>query len=189
MMFKTFIALLFTLIAFAYYLAVISDLMFVIAAIILISIIVIRNYNRKNNEEGKDPNELKMQALIQWAVDHKIPKHVFPRSSQQLEHITSLNLSNQKISQLPPEIGMLTQLKELNLDHNLLTELPDEFRSLVNLHTLRLSHNKFKRRPLLLAKLPNITKLRLDNNKLLSNPLRLKRLTICVAKWLIEKLV
>lgn len=155
-MFKFFITLLFVLLSFAYYVYLITDEMFFVAVMILGVIVLNRTYRRSTD----------VQNLIKWADENSISLHALPRSVEALQNTTSINLSNQGITQLPKEIGSLHNLEELNLDYNFLFELPDEMRALVNLHTLRLSNNKFKRRPKILATLPNITTLTLENNQI-----------------------
>ena len=164
-MFKLFMILLFVILGFVNYVALIPDAMFFVATMILGSIVLIRQY-LKRDKKDIDDSLAAMRTLIKWANDNNIGQHALPRSIEALKNITSLNLSNQGIIQLPKEIGSLSNLEELNLDYNLLVELPDEIRTLVNLHTLRLSNNKFKRRPKILATLPNITTLTLENNQI-----------------------
>ena len=55
--------------------------------------------------------------------------------------ITNLNLSNNKLTQMPVEIGQLIQLTTLNLSYNKLTKLPVEIGQLTQLTTLHLSDN------------------------------------------------
>ena len=175
-MFKFFMTLLFLLLLFAYFLGFLPDSFFLVAVMILGSIVLIRKYLKRNKKIiSTEFEELDVEYeiiptdtenLIKWADENNISHHALPRSAEVLQNVTSLNLSNQGITQLPKEIGSLYNLEELNLDYNFLFELPDEIRALVNLHTLRLSNNKFKSRPKILATLPNITTLTLQNNQI-----------------------
>ena len=54
---------------------------------------------------------------------------------------TSLNLSKNQLTAIPPEIGNLTNLTELSLDYNQLTALPPDIGKLTNLTTLNLHRN------------------------------------------------
>ena len=54
-----------------------------------------------------------------------------------------LDLANQGIDHLPPEIGNLSHLSELDLVDNSLTTLPVEIGDLHNLTGLHLSHNRY----------------------------------------------
>ncbi|XP_024172824.1 putative disease resistance protein RGA3 [Rosa chinensis] len=58
----------------------------------------------------------------------------------QLKCLRTLNLSRNKIRQLPEEIGDLTHLRYLDLSGNGMTRLPDGVCNLYNLQTLRLDY-------------------------------------------------
>ncbi|CAJ0608636.1 unnamed protein product [Cylicocyclus nassatus] len=58
------------------------------------------------------------------------------------EVIRNLELSQNKIKELPPDIGSFRTLKQLHLSENVLTELPDEIGSLSNLEILNVQSNK-----------------------------------------------
>ena len=52
------------------------------------------------------------------------------------EKATSLDLSQQELRIVPPEVFEIDSLEELNLDRNKLVELPDELGQLKNLKSL-----------------------------------------------------
>ena len=54
---------------------------------------------------------------------------------------TKLDLSNQHLRVLPPELFTLDFLEELILDENLLVEIPDDLCKLKNLKSLSVSEN------------------------------------------------
>ncbi|KAH9309271.1 hypothetical protein KI387_037182, partial [Taxus chinensis] len=58
-----------------------------------------------------------------------------------LKCLTVLALHCNRLSQLPPEIGMLTSLKQLNLAHNNLANVPEEIGQLGQLEILKLNNN------------------------------------------------
>lgn len=65
-----------------------------------------------------------------------------------LAHLEKLYLDNNKLAQLPPELGELRSLKVLRADNNILVSVPVELRQCVMLVELSLEHNKLIR-PLL----------------------------------------
>jgi len=90
--------------------------------------------------------------------------------------VTSLDLSYNGLTELPPEIGLLTRLTKLYLYNNQLITLPSEIGQLTKLTTLRLDYNKLTALPLEIGLLINLKEpsayrgLKLDNNPLESPP-------------------
>ncbi len=86
---------------------------------------------------------------------------------------TKLDLRDQELTELPPEIGQLTKLRVLLLGKktwaspgNQLTELPPEICQLVSLTFLDLSDNQLTAAPPEIGQLSNLTKLDLYSNEL-----------------------
>ncbi|MDM8560498.1 ATPase, T2SS/T4P/T4SS family [Candidatus Parabeggiatoa sp. HSG14] len=90
--------------------------------------------------------------------------------------VTSLDLSYNGLTELPPEIGQLIQLTELYLYKNQLITLPPEIGQLSKLTTLRLDNNKLTVLPPEIGLLINLKEssayrgLKLDYNPLESPP-------------------
>ncbi len=84
------------------------------------------------------------------------------------DKITELHCRN--ISQLPENIGKLTNLEVLNCSHNKLKSLPDSIGDLKNLDTLDCSSNKLTSLPDSITKLPFIDTLNCSENELISLP-------------------
>ncbi|MEM6450234.1 MAG: COR domain-containing protein [Cyanobacteria bacterium P01_D01_bin.105] len=88
----------------------------------------------------------------------------------------TLDLSGQGLSELPPEIGKLTNLKTLVLGRwdkkegearsNHLTTLPDEIEQLTELRSLFLYNNEFDELPEVVGTLKNLRSLDLSSNRL-----------------------
>ncbi len=92
----------------------------------------------------------------------------------------SLDLSDNQLTSLPPEIAKLKNLTELNLASNRLTALSPEIAELKNITKLNLSDNRLAALPPEIAELKNLTELNLDDNWFISLPseiIKLKNIT------------
>lgn len=95
-----------------------------------------------------------------------------------------LDLRDQEIAELPPEIGKLQQLKRLRIgrkewwggERNPLTILPAEIGQLVNLEILDLKVNQITAIPPTIGYLTNLTRIDLSNNRLKTIPTEIKQL-------------
>jgi Leucine-rich repeat (LRR) protein/GTPase SAR1 family protein len=94
------------------------------------------------------------------------------------EQWKELNLAGMNLTELPPEIGKLTQLEKLKLGDwvdgkyigNSLTDLPAEIGKLTNLTGLDLSSNQIATIPEVIGNLTNLTWLYLHNNQIATIP-------------------
>ena len=81
--------------------------------------------------------------------------------------IDEVNLSNNKLTQLPVEIGQLTQLTTLNLSYNQLTQLSVEIGQLTQLITFDLSYNQLTQLSVEIGQLTQLTTTKIyDQNQL-----------------------
>lgn len=83
-----------------------------------------------------------------------------------IKKATSLDLSNNQLTVLPPSFSSLTHLMELDLSKNMLRELPESFGSLTNLKRLDLYGNQLTHLPLSFCNLKALRWLDLKNNPL-----------------------
>jgi small GTP-binding protein len=94
---------------------------------------------------------------------------------------TQLDLCDQEISELPPEIGQLINLRKLDLSRNPLATLPPELGQLNNLRRLDVSGHPLKIQltavPLEIGQLTNLAELDLSRNQLTALPPTISQLT------------
>ena len=86
-----------------------------------------------------------VERLLAWADEFKIQHKTLPRTKQELLALVELDLTQEKLTHLPPEIGQLHQLQDLDLSYNQLTELPPEIGQLQQLQQLDLGDNPISR--------------------------------------------
>ena len=87
-----------------------------------------------------------------------------PRAVSTLTTLETLDVSHNDLIELPPVIGALTSLASLNASHNSLARLPAEFQELQCLTDLDLSKNIFKEVPVPSTKCEALVHLRLTGN-------------------------
>ncbi|KAL7316106.1 hypothetical protein PS15m_005244 [Mucor circinelloides] len=73
----------------------------------------------------------------------RIPSKFFERLSK-CRDLRRLNLAINRLTEIPPEIGLLSQLQWLNLNDNRITHLPDAISSLTRLVKLGLVQNQLR---------------------------------------------
>lgn len=85
-------------------------------------------------------------------------------------HLQRLNISRNRLTSLPAEIGNLGSLHFLRLDSNRLTSLPHEFERLTQLEELDLSNNQLTSLPSEIGNLTSLLRLTIFRNELTSLP-------------------
>ncbi|RZM82905.1 COR domain-containing protein [Leptolyngbya iicbica] len=99
-----------------------------------------------------------------------------PPELGQLQNLSALDLRSNQLSSLPPELGQLQNLLTLDLRSNPLSSLPPELGQLQNLSVLYLSSNQLSSLPPELGQLQNLSLLDLRENPLSSLPPELGQL-------------
>uniref|UniRef100_A0A8R1DZ09 Disease resistance R13L4/SHOC-2-like LRR domain-containing protein n=1 Tax=Caenorhabditis japonica TaxID=281687 RepID=A0A8R1DZ09_CAEJA len=89
------------------------------------------------------------------------------------EVLRNLELSENKIREIPPFIGLFTQLKQLHLSNNCLESLPDEIGSMKKLEILNLGGNKLRNIPVTIAACTDLRTVDLSNNQFSVFPIEL----------------
>ena len=93
--------------------------------------------------------------------------------------IVRLNISEEKLLELPEEISNCKKLKELNLRHNNISELPLWFSSLSELEVLDISGNRnlnIKKTFEVISKLPKLRVLKVSGCKMLYLPISVRKI-------------
>ena len=99
-----------------------------------------------------------------------------PKEIGFLTNLHFLYLNWNKLTEIPKEIGGLKNLKHLYLNNNLLTEIPKEIGQLKNLQILALDSNLLKTIPKEIGELKNLQLLNLKNNPLTTIPEEIRNL-------------
>jgi predicted nucleotide-binding protein len=94
-----------------------------------------------------------------------------------LKGLTTLDLNGKGISRIPPQIANLSRLKRLDLSKNKLTNLPLQLFTLANLVELRLRENAIATLPRAIGNLTRLSTLDIANNRLKSLPAEIGRLS------------
>ncbi|CAL1541842.1 unnamed protein product [Lymnaea stagnalis] len=93
-----------------------------------------------------------------------------------LASLKNFTLNNTKIAELPEDFGKLKKLEVISLSGNSLTHLPRSFSNLTNLKTLTLSGNHFKTFPPELLVLPQLDVVDLSQNSITELPFEMSGL-------------
>jgi hypothetical protein len=88
--------------------------------------------------------------------------HRFAATIGALENLVELNLCENELTSLPPQIKGLSMLVSLLLNRNQLKELPDEIGELRYLLILEVGMNKLKKLPRSIGNLTNLDKVHLN---------------------------
>jgi len=81
-----------------------------------------------------------------------------------------LYLEKNQLREIPPEIGNLTKLQDLIIPNNNLQDIPREIEQMSSLTRLELDHNQLQSIPPAIARIPKLAFLSLTNNKLQNLP-------------------
>lgn len=119
-------------------------------------------------EFPKDLEKLTKNLRSLDLTDNKLPD--IPPSIGSYKLLKKLVLVRNKIEIIPNEIGNLKGLEHLSLDGNLLTRLPDSMSQLSNLRTLNVSENKLTHFPEAINTLKNLDAVNLSRNKITEIP-------------------
>lgn len=107
---------------------------------------------------------LKQHKLTSLPANFAAAETLLPRS------LTTLDLSFNCFTSLPPVVCQLVELRELYLRNNRISSLPDEMANLKHLQILHLQYNQLEEIPTCMCGLVDLRQLNLENNKINSIP-------------------
>ncbi|KAI3835086.1 hypothetical protein MKX03_016772 [Papaver bracteatum] len=117
------------------------------------------------------PNEVLDMDRVVRTIDLTNNKIIdIPMGISRLINMQRLILADNLIERLPVNLGKLQSLKVLTLDGNQMTTLPDELGMLVRLERLSISRNLLTGLPETIGSLRSLSLLNVSNNKLQSLP-------------------
>lgn len=93
-----------------------------------------------------------------------------PPEIGRLRNLQYLNISRNQLAELPREIGLLNKLQVLNVSGNQLDQLPTEVGNLANVKQLLISQNFLKRLPPEIGRLSKLEYLEANENRLTQIP-------------------
>ncbi|XP_030062979.1 osteomodulin [Microcaecilia unicolor] len=111
-----------------------------------------------------------MQGLVNMTMldlcnNHLDDSAVKGRGFSKLKKLMQLNLCNNKLNSMPPDLP--SSLMYLSLENNSISSIPDKyFDKLPYIHTIRMSHNNLQEVPLNVFNVSNLVELSLGHNKL-----------------------
>lgn len=124
----------------------------------------------KNEDIAKIVNKIiHSKHLNSLTKLHVITKGIIfiPEWIGHFTHLEKMDMGYNLISKIPPEVGLLKNLRKLNLQFNVrLSALPEQISQLTNLIKLNLGDNEFTEIPETVSKLPSLKKLLMHRNRI-----------------------
>jgi len=119
--------------------------------------LTILEYNGRHSNRG-------FEDIYQLEIELKLDTISDPENIYKLVNLELLDLTDNYIEDIPPEISNLTCLETLNLRLNCITEIIPEMCNLISLSSLYLGENGITIIPREICNLANLTELLLNNN-------------------------
>ena len=109
-------------------------------------------------------------------IRNNIRNNIKEENDKIIKKVKKIYIMDEKLINIPHEIGIMINLKYLNISYNKLESLPPEIGNLINLEYLYFSHNNLKKLPLEIGNLVNLRNLSIDGNAHIEIPLEIKNL-------------
>ena len=119
--------------------------------------LTILEYNGRHSNRG-------FEDIYQLEIELKLDTISDPENIYKLVNLELLDLTDNYIEDIPPEISNLTCLETLNLRLNCITEIIPEMCNLISLRSLYFGENGITIIPREICNLANLTELLLNNN-------------------------
>uniref|UniRef100_A0A5F8GRB1 Leucine rich repeat containing 69 n=1 Tax=Monodelphis domestica TaxID=13616 RepID=A0A5F8GRB1_MONDO len=140
----------------------------------------LRTLNLGNNKLEEVPEELRtLNNLETLYLSGNLIKSFSSIPCAGLVNLNFLNMNNNLLLKLPPEINRLKNLKYLSLNHNRLIGIPKELCSLTFLYEIQLNYNQIVSIPEEFRDMKNLSRLSLARNCIKEFPI-----VLCVLKKL-----
>jgi len=123
-----------------------------------------------NNVEALPAEAANLAALSWFSARRNLLRELPGQVLGSWSHLTYLDLRQNKLVSLPPEIGACSALMELYLNDNMLNELPPELGRCEKLEVLSVQRNQLSNVPISLSGCVNLQTLDLTGNILMDIP-------------------
>jgi internalin A len=150
---------------------------------------LLKRIKQASNQQSK---QHLLKQLIELAANQQLEKlnlsqlglTELPPQIGKLTNLTVLRLGDNQITVIPEAIGLLTNLSELFLDRNQITHIPEAIGLLTNLSELFLDRNQITHIPEAIGLLTNLSELFLDRNQITHIPETIGNLSNLTGLWL-----
>ncbi|KAI9259444.1 hypothetical protein BDA99DRAFT_538408 [Phascolomyces articulosus] len=133
-------------------------------------------YQQSDEEEQKRPLETLNLPYPNLSYKNINILKITQPAVNRLSYLATLNLQNNQLGTLPPELWQLTGLQELNISRNQITNIPPDIAHLVNLCDFYAYSNQIQELPSQMGRLTDLRVLDLTANKLNYLPAELLRM-------------
>ena len=150
-----------------------SIFLFFLFSFCLSSLLFAQKKGKSKPEEKKEIESEKKETPQDFAYsdfDHSLNFNSYEEASKNPGSVVKLDLSNQNLTSIPPDISKFSNLTVLDLSGNQIENTGTELKKLQNLKELQLANNKLTAFPSDLNKLEKLKSISLAGNNIVSLP-------------------